>query len=152
MLARIINTVVDDFDREGRQPAMRAKYRILVDSLAVENEGRSIAELAGAPFGEATASVETSLAEVRAAPLTPQLGMSLSDISAMIRHAVQDAQFKPESRRLLSEALPAYLAQKHKELKGNKHFDEICSKLTIFVKVVGDKPIHAYTQSDMRNY
>jgi site-specific recombinase XerD len=73
-------------------------------------------------------------------------------IEVAVTNAMREATINPEAKVMLSEVLPEYFEHKNKELKGNKHFDEIRSKIWIFLSVVGDKPIHTFAQKDMQDY
>lgn len=157
VFARIIGAVIDDFDRGGRQPATRAKYRVLLDSLAPDNEGRTIGEIAGAYAGALPAPATT---EESAALPVPAFAagppMELDTFAGMIQTAVaeamKDAAIKPEARVLLSAKISDYLEFKKGQRRGAKYLDEIRTKLDIFLRTIGDRPVHSYSVLDMRGY
>ena len=133
--ARILDQVMDDFDREGRQIGNRAKYRILMETLLQRGPLHAEDEIRVNP-----GPVAAEQPPITAAPV---------DIQEMIRTALLDAQIRPEARQMLSGRVPAYLEHKNKALRGNKHFSEIGTKIGLFIQTVGDKPIHAYRTDDI---
>jgi integrase len=144
--AAILDHVIDDFDREGRQVGNRAKYRTLLDLVPGGDPG--------------TTRPEGSEAVLRnLARLTPQIESSKAlasldpaDFKQVVSEALAAAKINPEARALLSSKLKDYLVFKNRTLKGNKHLDEIGTKIGLFIGAMGDRPIHEYSITDLREY
>ena len=144
--ASIIDHVIDDFDREGRQLGNRAKYRALVDLLPGVG--------ADAPAEGRPALTLPERAAVIAPPATttPSMPMDPAAVKELVREALVESRINPAARALLSTRLKGFLEFKNRTLQGNKHLDEIGTKVSLFIGAVGDKPIHAYSVQDLRGY
>ena len=130
---------------------------MLLESLAPGKESRTIGEIAGANAGALPATAPTE----ESAPLPPPAfaagrPMELDTFAGMIQtvvvEAMRDAAIKPEARVLLSAKISEYLELKKGQRRGAKYLDEIRTKLDIFLRTIGGRPMHAYSVLDMRAY
>jgi hypothetical protein len=158
-LASILDHVMNDFDRGNRQWAERAKYRMLLDSLVDGNKDNK--------------AVPAEVLETRATPSPSQIGdhdspavaTSLAGLDAAytghdfrtvlkseIRIAVEDVLTKPGAKDLLSSRVPAFMQTKVDKRRSGKYIADLRGRINVFLQVVGDKPISAYTGEDMRRF
>lgn len=143
---RIIDQVIDDFDREGRQLGNRAKYRALVDLLPGAGGD---APTDGSP---AFAPIERAPVMPPSAATSPRAPLDSAAVKELVREALVESRINPAARALLSSRVKGFLEFKNRSLKGNKHLDEIGTKVSLFIGAMGDKPIHEYSVQDLRAY
>ncbi|SKA22199.1 Site-specific recombinase XerD [Consotaella salsifontis] len=177
----ILDHVIDEFDGGQSRWAERAKYRYLIERLVADEPlmpafDREAAEAPRStypnirPHPEAgprvTADVAMRTAASRggamatvpsAAQPTAGASMSAADIAAMIDKgigaAIKRAMARPGSDDLLSSRVPAFLQRKTEELGPKaKHLADYSGRIAVFIAIVGDKPIGAYTIEDMHRF
>lgn len=150
----VLGRVMDDFDRDGRAWAERAKYSMLMDTLVAVHPDRTASS-------QASAAILTPLASGLTPPpngplvVTPSAPLVTTaptgDITYLIAQAVRDAQIDPRARRPLSAFLPDYLKEKARDV-APKTVEELGTKIRIFIDAIGDLDVHAYTRDHLLDF
>ncbi|WMT91956.1 DUF6538 domain-containing protein [Pelagibacterium sp. H642] len=147
----ILDRVMDDFDRNQRAWAERAKYRMLLDSLGAAGNDNVAAERPEQTVPVAVPPAVTVPDSTHAAPQGERTIASESNLSDLIAQALRDAQIDPRARRPLSSFLPAYLQEKAGQV-ASKILEEIGTKIRVFIDAMGDLEVHAYTREHLLEF
>jgi integrase len=142
----ILDRVMDDFDRNQRAWAERAKYRMLLDSLGTagnDNVPEQMVPVAVPPAVSVTAGTHVVPAGERT--------FASDNLADLIAQALRDAQIDPRARKPLSLFLPAYLQEKAGQV-ASKTLEEIGTKIRIFTDAIGDLEVHAYTRDHLLEF
>ncbi|WP_332719504.1 DUF6538 domain-containing protein [Pelagibacterium mangrovi] len=147
----ILDRIMDDFDRNQRAWAERAKYRMLLESLGTAGNDNVAAERPEQMVRVAVPSTVPLPTGPRAAPTGEPALTSEGDLADLIAQALREAQIDPRARRPLSSFLPAYLQEKAGQV-ASKTLEEIGTKIRIFTTAIGDLEVHAYTREHLLEF
>lgn len=146
----ILGRVMDDFDRDQRAWAERAKYRLLIESLGTAGNDNVV--------GDRPELVVSNPAltdrPVQSSPHVVPLGISQGgdgNLSELIAQALREAQIDPRARKPLSSFIPIYLQEKAGKV-ASKTLEEIGTKIRIFTTAIGDLEVHAYTREHLLEF
>ncbi|MDC9822782.1 hypothetical protein PRN20_03470 [Devosia sp. ZB163] len=84
-LTHILDTVIDDFDRDGRQAGNRAKYQFLIDRLVKQDTVLSSDNAAGSLLYDELPLRAPLAVPVTSGPVAP----AVPDLAEVIRNAIE---------------------------------------------------------------
>ncbi|SFV38805.1 Site-specific recombinase XerD [Devosia crocina] len=170
----VLGRVMDDFDRDGRAWAERAKYRMLLDSLSTGNEDSALSCDSAAASGDQ--DLKTALAQqlvvgcqkpvgvippkpavssdvTRTTPAAPALIVPTpQNLAQAVVDAMRLGTLHPEAKKPLTAHIEGHVADLRKKRRSAKYLAEVGTKLRVFVSTIGDKPVHEYKKEDMLRY
>jgi integrase len=170
----VLGRVMDDFDRDSRAWAERAKYRMLLDSLnagindeaSVGKIGQDTIDAAVAapaptqcmidgqkPADMAPSSFAFSTDSARAASPVPAISNQTPEALALaVAEAMRLGTLHPEAKKPLTAHIEGHFADLLRKRRSPKYLAEIRTKLQIFIATMGDKPVFQYKKEDMLRY